>query len=851
MATVYLAQDLKHGRPVALKVLSPELAASLGSARFLGEIQFMARLAHPNILPLLDSGEAAGLVYYTMPFVEGESLRARLIRDGRLPLHEALRITQETADALDYAHRHEIVHRDIKPENILLEDGHAVVADFGIARAINLAGDQRATTAGLILGTPAYMSPEQVFGQSDLDGRSDVYSLACVLFEMLTGSPPFVGPTAQAVIAQRYTGDPPQLRAVGADVPEAVEVAVSRALARTPADRFSTASEFADSLKDTAPRAPALARARRVIRAGRRPWTLGAAFLVLFLLAGGLLAVGLRRRHDHPGLDPKRVAVAVFANRTGDAALESVGIMAADWVIRGLTQTALVDVVDLGTVLVQGRLPNGELTEPRQLAKQNGAGIVVWGNYYRDADRLVVQTSVIDVTAGKVLQSLPPIHAPPIAPEKALEALQAQVMGAMAAVLDPRFTAWTSKSPRPPNFRAYESYIAGQSAYWSGRPAGESRRYFAEAVQQDSTFLTAAVWLAFVGANGAGCGLTDSVVAALAGQRAALTRFDRLTLDISAARCRNDWEGGYRLALEQAGLKPRSTYAVYTAGFFALTSGHWRISRELLASIDPERDLGWLPDTAKSIYWRDYAAVEHFLGDYRSELRQAERQIEQYPNRLAPRMLAARALAGLHRGADALAHVEVAVRLPDDPTVRVVGGMPAGLVAYLAAAELRVHGDSMTAKRAAQRGVDWFEADPAKRLEAGRYERYWYARSLLMLGRIDEAVAVTSLGAEADSNGVNYLGLLGVLAAMQGREADARAYDKRLSGAPAAPVFIGTQRARVALALGERERGLELLETTAKIGTIRTLLGSDMHADMLFDQVRGDPRFERINQPDR
>src|SRR2546426_3571302 len=211
MATVYLARDLKHDRPVALKVLRPELAASLGAERFLREIEVTAHLTHPNILPLLDSGRVDECLYYVTPYVEGESLRSRLNREKQLPVDEALRLATEVAGALDYAHRHQIVHRDIKPENILLEDGQAVVADFGIARALHAAEGGNLTETGLALGTAAYMSPEQATGEQ-VDGRSDIYSLGCVLYEMLAGIPPHTGPTAPAIIAQRFSQPTPQRR---------------------------------------------------------------------------------------------------------------------------------------------------------------------------------------------------------------------------------------------------------------------------------------------------------------------------------------------------------------------------------------------------------------------------------------------------------------------------------------------------------------------------------------------------------------------------------------------------------------------------------------------------------------
>src|SRR5262245_43606871 len=257
MATVYLAQDLRHDRPVALKVLHPDLAASLGDDRFQREIKLAARLQHPHILTVLDSGTAgrrdAGseLLWFTMPYVEGESLRDRLRRERQLPVDDALRIAREAAQALQYAHDQGVIHRDIKPENLLLtRDGNTLVADFGIARALGAVGDDRLTNTGLAIGTPAYMSPEQAAGDKGLDARTDVYSLAAVLFEMLAGEAPYTGATTQALIVKRLTEPPPSIRAVRPNVPEATDAAIRRALAPVPADRFASAAEFARGLAE-------------------------------------------------------------------------------------------------------------------------------------------------------------------------------------------------------------------------------------------------------------------------------------------------------------------------------------------------------------------------------------------------------------------------------------------------------------------------------------------------------------------------------------------------------------------------------------------------------------------------
>lgn len=249
MATVYLARDIRHRRNVALKVLNPELGAVLGAERFLAEIQVTANLQHPNLLPLFDSGDADGLLFYVMPFVEGESLRSRLDREKQLPVDEAVRIASAIAGALGYAHRHHVIHRDLKPENILMQEEQPLIADFGIALAVSNAGGARITQTGLSLGTPQYMSPEQATGDRVVDGRTDIYSLGTITYEMLVGDPPYVASTSQAIIAKLLTEKPASIRASRPNVPPHVDAAIGRALEKLAADRFATAKEFADAIE--------------------------------------------------------------------------------------------------------------------------------------------------------------------------------------------------------------------------------------------------------------------------------------------------------------------------------------------------------------------------------------------------------------------------------------------------------------------------------------------------------------------------------------------------------------------------------------------------------------------------
>ena len=402
MATVYLARDLKLDRTVAVKVLHPDLGAAVGADRFRREIQIVTRLTHPHILPIYDSGEAAGSLYYVMPFVEGESLRQKLDREQQLSVDEAIRITTEVASALDYAHRHGVIHRDIKPENILLEDGHAITADFGIARAVSEAGGERLTQTGVTLGTPTYMSPEQAMAERVLDGRTDMYSLACVLYEMLAGQPPFVGANAQAVIARHTLDTVPSLTVVRGSIPDEVEDVVMRALSKVPADRYATVAEFSAALNGEGPRLERRTVNRsRVMQAsrGRRrgAWIAAVAVPLTIAAASAIWWFNKPTASAHAGgLDPRRVAVLYLETEGRGDSLE--------FLAEGLTES-LIDELDrvrsLQVISANGVLPFRE-GSPRldSVGAVLQAGTLVRGAVEDAGESIRVTVRLVDGNSG-------------------------------------------------------------------------------------------------------------------------------------------------------------------------------------------------------------------------------------------------------------------------------------------------------------------------------------------------------------------------------------------------------------------------------------------------------------------
>jgi serine/threonine-protein kinase len=494
MATVYAARDVRHEREVAIKVLAAELAEALGAERFLNEIKTTANLRHPHILPLYDSGNADGLLFYVMPLVEGETLRDRMTREGQLPISDALRIANEVSDALSYAHARGVIHRDIKPENILLEGGHAVVADFGIARAVSAAGGARLTQTGMSVGTPAYMSPEQAVADESLDGRSDLYSLACVVYEMLAGQAPFIGPTAAAIVRQHMTIDAAPITNLRPAVPAHVAGVLQRALAKSPDDRFNPVAAFATALQSDAPAAapaatlaaPPTAAPSTTMSRSSAPGRLRAVgVLTLVLAASAWFVLGRNRAASSA---PSGVAVLPFTERSADKANAYLG--------DGIAETLISALANVSGLTVASRTSSfafrGKETDVRDIGKELSVGTVLEGSVQRAGDQLRITAELVKTADGVTIWSQ-------TFDRKAddIFAVQDEVVRAVVTALQGRAYASSAafeSSVGTKDREAYELYMQG-TYFWNRRSLADFTRaqgLFEKAIARDSAY--AAPW---------------------------------------------------------------------------------------------------------------------------------------------------------------------------------------------------------------------------------------------------------------------------------------------------------------------------------------------------------------------
>ncbi|MFB3111085.1 MAG: protein kinase, partial [Gemmatimonadales bacterium] len=751
MATVYLAHDPRHERRVALKVLRPELAATLGPERFLREIRIAANLTHPHILPVHDSGEADGFLYYVMPYIEGESLREKLQREGELPVDEAVRILREVADALAHAHGHGVVHRDIKPDNVLISGRHAMVMDFGVAKAVSEAtGREKLTTAGVALGTPSYMAPEQAAADPTTDHRADIYALGAMAYELLAGRPPFTGTTSQMVLAAHMTEAPAPVTQHRPAVPAALGAVVMKCLEKKPADRWQTAEELLPQLEamgtPSAGVTPTTMQPMVVTRGvSRKPLAIGGA--VALAAAIGVAALVLPGRG--PDLVENRVFIAVFANETGDASLDHIGKIAADLLARGLQEIRLVEVVD----------PRGALTSAtdeadapaRSLAEQVGAAVLVSGEYYRFGDSLTFQAQITETGSGRLIQSLDPVSAAVDDPMDGMHRLNQRVMASIVVQFDPELAGMADVIRLPASYDAYREFISGVELFAQADFA-EAARHFHQAVATDPGFVAASMYLAILYLNMNQPAAADSIVRSLGESRERLTELERHTLDWLRANVRGDNVASYRAILQAYEIAPAGPETGWAAGQAAASLNRPQEALTYFSGLDPEHGVySQLP-----MLWFDITQAHHMLGEHEAELEAARLGREQFPDVLDALGYEIRALAAMGRLDELTPLLDEAFTLPEAG-----GNTPALLMRQSGALELMAHGHGDAAQQLFDRAIAWYQQ---------RTDRFAgsLAQTLYWAGRWEEARAAFQVLARRSPNNLGLRINLGILAARLG-----------------------------------------------------------------------------------
>jgi tetratricopeptide (TPR) repeat protein len=796
MAVVYLAHEHKHGRPVVLKVLHPVLASTRDIAdRFNREIRIIAKLAHPHLIGLIDSGEAAGLLYYVMPFVEGETLRSKLVRERRLTPGDALPLLRDIAAGLSYAHQHGVVHRDLKPENVLCAGNHAFLMDFGIAKILE--GDpQDASVTGewTVIGTPGYMAPEQHLPAHTIDHRADIYSFGQIAREILTGQSPIIGGPRLSQLGIPLDG--PAL-------PPGLNQLIDDCLQVDPPARPQSANDLLQRLARLRP-SGSLATVPPAKRSSRKAWYVAASAVAVVAAIGWFT----RGREDRP-IVPVPVAVAAFTNQTGDSTLDIWGRMGGDWVTQGLQETGLVAVVPWPVSLLASERfeeagGNGSLVD--HMKEETGAGTVITGSYYLIGDSLQFRLEATDVTAGKLLGSTQPVTVPRDSALNAIRELRTRLMGTVGMLTNELVgdVNAVDLTRRPPTFDAFVAFDEGiRSSRAQDYPG--AAEHFGRAYQLDTTFLATLLFQANALSNDAQHARMDSVLGVVRARLNELSEAHRHWFSFLEATLAGDGAKAIAAGRQRVQASPASM-SWYNLALVLGRAGQVNEALTALGQANPDRGemRGWSP------YWTQLAHAYHMSGDYEQELAAARELQVRYPDRRVALVLEARALAVMGRVAELDSALEVSSTLP--PTTY----WSQGAAMVLAGQELLAHGNKEEGRRFLARGINWLRAELAIHPEE-RGHRYWLGSALYGLNQWAEVAEVfKQLSIESPARG-DYSWEAGLALFRAG--ADSAEVARWLR--PPVPREQGTYamfRGRLALIQGNREAALSMFADALRYG---------------------------------
>jgi tRNA A-37 threonylcarbamoyl transferase component Bud32/tetratricopeptide (TPR) repeat protein len=788
MATVFKAHEHKHDRDVVIKVLDPSIAHLFGADRFLREVRIAATLAHPHIVPLIDSGDADGLLYYVMPWMEGETLRERL-RRGRPSREEALSILCDVAGALAFAHDAGIVHRDLKPENVLLTAGHAYLLDFGIAKLLEQSPEALViTTPGLPLGTRRYMAPEQAVGAADVDARADIYAWGILGIELLTGVPL---PTADA------EGAAARLLATHPEFPTTLVALLQACVATAPDRRPATMTDVVEWLN-----AASIPRAHPAPREAPRPDRRTLAMVGTVAVALLLAVFAVWRRGDTsppqvataPGTIAEPVAVAVLRNETGDSTLDVMGRFAGDWVTEGLQRTGLVRVVPWSEArLASDRATAAGAPLVASLRDEVHAGTIVTGSIYRRRDSLHFHGALIDAGSGRQIASLPAVIVPFDSTEAGIAQLRDRVMGAVASMRDERVASLPGLSHSPPSFSAYQAYDIGSDHFVAQRYA-ESLASFRDAFARDTTFTLSLFMAARAAWNVGDYAVAESLVARARLQRRDLGTYHESSMRYLEALLAGDGEAA-RAAIQRAVAAAPNSRGGYDYAAALLNAGYARAARQVLTSMDPDRGelRGW------SSYWTQRAHAAYMLGRHDEELAAAREMARRYPDRRVALVLEARALASMGD----VARIDSALAAWDSLPANVYWSQGAAMV--VATEELLRRGREADGRRLGNRAVAWL-SNRLVAMPTDRAHRYWLGSVFYDLGDYQAARPYFESLANENPDRLLYRGLAALVAARRGERDGAQRWLGRAS--PRQTGEYLAYQARLAAIAGDTEQAV-------------------------------------------
>jgi serine/threonine protein kinase/tetratricopeptide (TPR) repeat protein len=837
MGTVYRVEDKKIHEDVALKLIKPEIAADKKTIeRFSNELKVARKIAHRNVCKMYDIGESEGAHFITMEYVPGEDLKSFMRRAKQLSIPTVISIAKQICGGLDEAHKLGIVHRDLKPSNIMIDkDANVHIMDFGIARSVKAEG---ITGTGVMIGTPEYMSPEQVESKV-VDQRSDLYSLGVILYEMVAGRVPFEGETPLSIARKHADEKPPDPKSINPQISDDLSHLILRCLEKEKESRYQSAEELITELGNIEKGIPSTAREipkRKPITSKEITVTLGWKKLFIPALVILVLAVGvfLLFRESGPELDPNRIVVAIFDNQTGDPAHDAIGHMAADWISQGLAQTGLIDIVP--SFSVEQIYSGYEGEDPlRFLTRNTKAGTLITGTYYLKGNMIQFHVQVIDAQDGKLLKALDPVSGLVEDPTKPIQSLREQLITTLALFFEPELKDWAELMYMPSSNEAYMEYLEGRVLLFQVK-FRQAIEHFSRAVALDPGFAQPRLMSVWAYINLGEYAKADALIQEVDELSDKLVPYDSYTLEKNKAWVRGDYYGMYRAQAQIVQLAPSILYEKNDLGEIAVWINRPQEAVDLLLQVDPEGPglKGWFP------YWNFLTMAHHMLGDHKQELKAAQRGRRQYPDQLWTLIFEIRALAALGKIKEVNERLDECLNFPlerfPDPHV----------VMYWARGTLRAHGYKEASFQVNDRAIKWLKNRPKEEAETERHHGR-LATALSFAEKWEEAQVQCEEFQKEYPDNIISLGFLGALAARRGDRDEALRIAGLLENEKR-PYLFGLHtfwRARIAALLGEKERAVRLLREAHAQG----VKFFNFHHDMDLEPLHDYPPFEEFMKP--